>query len=155
MPKLWKKGRGKLGPLTPLHGDWLAEAKSPMGPVRCHRRLMPVLGGKFLQLDVRWEFGATGANRAYEERAVIGVGSDGQVRVWSFTSDGKHSEGALADVTDLHPEAIGFEAEMPAGRARMAYWPAADGRFHWAVESKSKAGWKRFVEHRYRSTQEN
>lgn len=152
MPNLWKKGRGKLGPLAPLHGEWLAEADSPRGPLRCYRRLRPVLGGRFLQLDVRWEFGGGSASGAYEERALIGADSGGVVRFWSFTSDGKHSAGTLADVTDLHPEAVGFEADMPAGRARMAYWPATDGGFHWVVESKAKAGWKRFVEHHYRLT---
>lgn len=150
MTTLWKKGRGKLGPLEPLHGTWLAEAESPRGPMACYRQLAPVLGGRYLQLDVRWEFGPRGSAVAYEERALIGVGADGKVRFWSFTSDGKRSDGMLADVTDLHPEAVGFEAEMPAGRARMAYWPAPDGGFHWVVESKTKAGWRRFVEHRYR-----
>lgn len=152
MAQLWKKGRGKLGPLAPLHGAWLAEAESPQGPVRCFRELRPVLGGHYLQLDVRWEFGPSGAGaQRYEERAIIGVGADGAIHFWSFTSDGKRSEGTLADVTDLHPEAVGFEAKMPAGRARMAYWPAPDGGFHWAVESKTKKGWRRFVEHRYRA----
>jgi hypothetical protein len=150
MARLWKKGRGKLGPFAPLHGTWLAEAESPRGPVRCYRAIAPVLAGRYLQLDVRWEFGPPGAGASYEERALIGVGADGDVCFWSFTSDGKHSAGVLGDVSDLHPEAIGFEAEMPAGRARMAYWPAPDGGFHWVVESKSKAGWTRFVEHRYR-----
>jgi len=54
----------------------------------------------------------------------------------------------VADVTDLHPEAVGFEAHMPAGFARMAYWPAGDG-FIWVVESKNAKGWRRFVEHHY------
>lgn len=151
MPALWKKGRGKLGPLAPLHGAWIAETDSPRGPLRCHRQLVPVLSGKYLQLDVRWEFGPIGTATAYEEHALIGVRDDGAVGFWSFTSDGKHSEGTLADVTDLHPEAVGFEAEMPAGRARMAYWPASDGGFHWVVESKTKSGWSRFTEHHYRS----
>jgi len=31
MAKLWKKGRGKLGPFQPLHGSWAAETESPMG----------------------------------------------------------------------------------------------------------------------------
>lgn len=150
MRAVWKKGRGKLGPLAPLHGRWLAESESPRGPVRCLRELAPILGGHYLQLDVRWEFGPGSASESYEERALIGVGADGTVRFWSFTSDGKRSEGVLADVTDLHPEAIGFEAEMPAGRARMAYWPMPGGGFYWVVESKSKAGWKRIVEHHYR-----
>ncbi len=149
MATLWKKGRGKLGPLAPLHGAWLAEGDSPRGPMRCYRQLTPVLGGRYLQLDARWEFGPSGSSAAYEERALIGP-AGGEVRFWSFTSDGKRSEGVLADVTDLHPEAVGFEADMPAGRARMAYWPATDGGFHWVVESRTKTGWNRFVEHRYR-----
>lgn len=150
MTTLWKKGRGKLGPLAPLVGAWLAEAESPRGPVRCYRELAPVLGGRYLQLDVRWEFGPGGAGTTYEERALIGAGADGRVQFWSFTSDGKRSDGRLADVTDLHPEAVGFVADMPAGQARMAYWPAAEGGFHWVVESKTKTGWRRFVEHLYR-----
>jgi hypothetical protein len=150
MTKLWKKGRGRLGAFAPLHGSWIAEAEPQMGPVRCHRRLEPILGGSYLQLDVRWEFGPGGSRRNYEELAVIGVGEDGVVSFWSFTSDGKRSQGSLVDATDIHPEAIGFEADMPAGRARMVYWPATGGGFHWVVESKTKKGWNRFVEHRYR-----
>ena len=147
---LWKKGRGKLGPLAPLHGRWVAEAESPRGPVCCYRSLAPALGGRYLQLDVRWKFGSSDTSSTYEERSLIGVDANGAVRFWSFTSDGKRSEGVLADVTVLHPEAVGFEAQMPAGRARMAYWPAVDGGFLWAVESKTKTGWRRFVEHHYR-----
>ncbi|MEJ2601147.1 MAG: hypothetical protein P8Z00_22645 [Anaerolineales bacterium] len=55
------------------------------------------------------------------------------------------------DVTDIHPQAIGFEAEMPAGRARMAYWPADEDGFHWVVESKTKQAWNRFTQHHYKS----
>jgi hypothetical protein len=149
--KLWKKGRGKLGPFLPLYGTWTAEANSPMGPIRCRRVLEPILGGAYLRLYALWEFGPAGSNRGYEELAVIGVGDDGQICFWSFTSDGKRSQGVLADVTDLHPEAVGFEAEMPAGRARMAYWPEEGGGFRWVVESKTKKGWRRFVEHCYRA----
>jgi len=71
-------------------------------------------------MRVRWEFGK---GRAYEELAIIGLGDDRAVHFRSFTSDGKRSEGVIADVSDVHPEAIGFEARMPAGLARMAYWP--------------------------------
>lgn len=149
MAKLWKKGRGKLGPFVPLHGAWVAEADTDMGRVRCRRELTPILGGHYLRLFARWEFGPVGAGRAYEEETVIGVGDDGAVCFWSFTSDGKRSQGTLADVTDLHPEAVGFEADMPAGRARMAYWPDENGGFRWVVESKTKKGWNRFVEHTY------
>ena len=94
------------------------------------------------------------AGKTYEERALIGVGKDGAVTFWSFTSDGKNSRGVVADVTDLHPSAIGFEAQMDAGLARMAYWPDDDAEgdgFRWVVESMNKKkGWRRFTEHRYR-----
>jgi hypothetical protein len=149
MPKLWKKGRGKLGPFLPLHGTWTAEADSPMGPISCRRVFTPILGGNYLQLTARWEFGGKGSNRAYEEIAIIGAGEGGKVSFWSFTSDGKRSQGTIADVTDLHPEAVGFEAQMPAGLARMAYWPAEGGGFYWVVESKTKKGWNRFMRHHY------
>jgi hypothetical protein len=150
MPKLWKKGRGKLGPFQPLLGQWLAEAESPMGPVRCTRILEETLGGHYLQLKARWEFSMKGKPLVYDELAIIGVDKDKQVCFWSFTSDGKNSQGTIADVTDLHPEAIGFEAVMPAGTARMVYWPEDDGGFRWVVESKNAKGWRRFTDHKYR-----
>jgi hypothetical protein len=153
MAKLWKKGRGKLGPFDPLLGTWQAASDSPRGPMRCRRTLQSILSGQFLQLSSRWEMGPPGSNAGYEETAIIGAGEDGKVCFWSFTSDGKRSQGTLADVTDLHPEAVGFEAEMPAGRARMAYWPAEDGRLRFVVESKTKQGWNRFVDHTYRFEQ--
>lgn len=71
--KLWKKGRGRLGAFAPLHGSWVAEATSEMGPVRCHRRLEPILGSTCLRLVVRWEFGSAGSRRLFEELAIIGV----------------------------------------------------------------------------------
>lgn len=147
----WKKGRGKLGPLQPLLGSWVAQADSEMGPIRCHRSFTPILAGRYLQLSVRWEIGPADRAKVYEELAVIGAGDDGVLSFWSFTSDGKRSQGAMADVSDLHPDAVGFEADMPAGRARMAYWPAEDGGFHWVVESRTKKGWNRFVHHEYRA----
>lgn len=141
---LWKKGRGKLGIFAPLTGTWEASTDSPMGPLRCTRTLEPVLGGNYLQLTAIWQF----QNGAYTEIAMIGI-KDGLPAFWSFTSDGKHSQGTLADATDVHAEAICFEAQMPAGLARMIYWPAEDGGFHWAVESKTKKGWNRFTQHHY------
>ncbi len=150
MAKLWKKGRGRLGPFHPLIGRWVAEADTPMGPVKVSRSLSPILDGHCLELKVLWEFGPSGSGRGYEELAVIGVGDDKQVGFWSFTSDGKRSTGTIADVTDLHEEAVGFEAQMPAGLARMAYWPEEGGGFSWVVESKNAKGWKRFVHHHYR-----
>jgi hypothetical protein len=141
---LWKKGRGKLGALTPLIGTWQAKAESPMGVVRCTRSFVPIAGGAYIQLTATWKL----PKGTYVEHAIFGV-ADGQLSFWSFTSDGKRSQGTLADVSDVHPEAVGFEAQMPAGLARQAYWPDADGGFHWAVEAKNKKGWKRFTEHHY------
>ncbi|MBU2603362.1 MAG: hypothetical protein KKA32_14585 [Actinobacteria bacterium] len=144
-PMSWKRGRGKLGVMTPLLGTWRAEAETEMGKVVCVRSYEKVLAGAYVQLKADWRF----ADRSYNEIALIGVGEDGQVRFWSFTSDKKQSTGWLADVTDLHPKAIGFEAEMPGGRGRMAYWPHEREGFVWVVESASKKGWTRFVEHHY------
>jgi hypothetical protein len=151
MANLWKKGRGKLGPFEPLLGHWIATAETPMGPVKVSRSLESILGGHFLQLKVLWGFGGSGSGKGYGEIALIGAGPDKKVSFWSYTSDGKRSEGTLADVTDLHPEAVGFEAQMPAGLARMAYWPEEGGGFNFVVESKNAKGWKRFVHHHYRA----
>jgi hypothetical protein len=141
----WKKGRGKLGVLDPLLGTWRAEADTPMGSVACSRAFARTLGGSYVRLVARWEF----AKGVYEEIAIIGA-PGGELGFWSFTSDGKRSEGKLADATDIHPQAVGFEAQMPAGLARLVYWPDGDNGFHWAVESKNAKGWKRFTEHHYR-----
>jgi len=141
---IWKKGRGKLGVLQPLLGTWLATTDSPMGKLSCTRSFKTVLGGNYIELTATWAF----AKGAYTETAIYGM-KDDQLSFWSFTSDGKRSEGYLADGTDIHPEAICFEANMPAGLARMIYWPGADGVVNWAVESKVKKGWNRFTEHHY------
>jgi hypothetical protein len=164
MANVWKKGRGKLGFMRPLLGRWEASADSPMGPIRCTRTFQEVLGGSYIRLEARWEFSAiaskarqdpdgAGRNptRAYEEIALIGAGDGGTVSFWSFTSDGKRSQGTVCDVTDLHKSALGFQAQMPAGLARMAYWPDDGDGFFWAVESKTAKGWKRFTEHHYHS----
>ena len=140
----WKKGRGKLGVLQPLLGSWIAYSDSPMGKIKCTREFTSILQGKYIELTAKWEFGSGN----YDEKAVIGMSGD-QLSFWSFTSDGKRSEGHLADGTDVHPEAVCFEAQVPAGLARMIYWPAEDGGFHWAVESKTKKGWNRFTAHHY------
>jgi len=141
----WRKGRGRLGPLDPLIGRWTAAASSPMGPVRCNRTFSRALNGAYVLLDASWEF----SGKAYIEHAIYGVGEAGVLTFWSFTSDGKRSIGTLVDATDVHPDAIGFQAQMPAGIARMVYWPAEDGTFRWAVESKTTKGWNRFTEHHY------
>jgi len=142
----WKKRRGKLGVFAPLMGRWLAEADSEMGAVTCRREFKKVLSGKYIQLTAHWEF----ASGTYDEVAMIGVNRDKKICFWSFTSDGKQSEGELADVGELHTEAIGFEAHMDSGLARMAYWPDEEEEgVYWVVESKTKKGWNRFVEHHY------
>jgi hypothetical protein len=141
--QLWQKGRGKLGALDPLIGSWQAEADSPQGPVRCLRTFSRILGGSHVLLEARWEIAGT----VYEEHAVYGVDAAGQLAFWSFTSDGQRSEGTLAEAGDLHPEAVGFEARMPAGLARLVYWPAADGGIDWVAESKEETGWSRFAHH--------
>lgn len=146
---MWRKGRGKLGVFAPIHGNWVARSVSPQGPVVCHRWIGPIHGGAWVQIEARWTIGTGESKSHYRELALIGVAHDSVVRVWSFTSDGHCSQGVIADVTDLHPEAIGFEAVMPAGRARMAYWPAVQGGFHWAVESKTQRGWRRITQHQY------
>jgi hypothetical protein len=142
---LWKKGPGKLGVLRPLFGTWKAESESPMGRLVCTRAFTPIPGGKFIELRAEWK----SATFTYVELAVFGI-REGKLSFWSFTSDGKRSEGRIADGKDVHPEAICFEAKMPAGRARMIYWPDAEVGFHWAVESKTKKGWNRFTQHHYR-----
>lgn len=146
-PLKWKKGRGTLGILEPLLGTWLAESDSPMGRVICTRRFQWVLNGKYMQLHAMWNF----AERSYEELAIYGRGNANEIVFWSFTSDGKKSEGKIADGTDVHPEALCFEAWMPAGLARMIYWPSSKGGINWVVESKIKNGWRRFAEHYYRA----
>lgn len=141
----WKKGRGKLGVLSPLLGSWIAEASSPMGKLKCTRTFEPILGGHYIQLTAAWDF----SKYVYREHAIIGM-QDNVLTFWSFTSDGKNSRGALASGTDIHAEAICFEAQMPAGLARMIYWPNPEGGFNWAVESKTKKGWNRFTTHHYK-----
>lgn len=145
----WKKGRGKLGILQPLIGKWEAVSDSPMGKVKCTREFRKILGGHYIELLAKWEFG----EKIYEENALFGTDRD-TLCFWSFTSDGKKSQGQLQDGSDVHPNAISFEAEMPAGIARMVYWPDPEGGFHWAVESKNKKGWNRFTEHHYKGTTE-
>lgn len=142
----WKKGSGKLGIFNPLFGVWLAEAESEMGPVTCRREFKKVLDGKYIQLTAHWEYGDT----TYNETTMIGVSTDKEICFWSFTSDGKQSQGTLTDVSDLHHDAVGFEAVMPAGLARQVYWPDEDGTgFYWAAEAHTKKGWRRMAEHHY------
>ncbi len=134
--------------MAPLLGAWEATAETPMGPVKCTRVFEKTLSDNYIELVARWDFGG----KAYVEQAIFGVNREGVVTFWSFTNDGKNSTGIATDGTDVHPEAIAFEAEMPAGTARMVYTPddeVAD-KMVWVVESKTKKGWNRFMTHSYR-----
>jgi hypothetical protein len=142
----WKKGRGLLGPLQPLLGDWRtvrSAGGTPATNMACTRSFA-LFGKGWIRLDACWE---TGPGKAYRETAFFGAGEDGALGCFSFTNDGKRSLGRLADATDVHPDAIAFEAQMPAGLARMLYWPPEqDGPgFRFAVESRTKKGWNRFL----------
>jgi hypothetical protein len=97
--------------------------------------------GAYIQLSASWKF----REGEYRELEKLGVEEGGEVSFSSFTSEGKRSQGRLVDVTDIHPKSLGFEALMPAGPARMAYWPDEAA----GVEAKTKKGWKRFAQHHY------
>lgn len=141
----WKKGRGKLGVFEPLLGTWRAEADTSMGKVTCTRTFSRVLGGAYIQLAADWVY----AGETYQEIGLFGTGANKAVHFWSFTSDKKQASGVLSEGSDLHPQALCFEAQMDAGLARQAYLPDGQGGFFWVVESKTKKGWNRFVEHHY------
>jgi len=137
------KGSGKLGALDPLIGSWQTVAESPMGSGRCSRTFSRILAGSCVLLEARWHLPGS----VYEEHAVYGIDDSGRISFWSFTSDGKRSQGTLTDATDIHPEAVAFEAQMPAGIARLVYWPDDNGGLNWAAESKAETGWSRFAHH--------
>ncbi len=148
MPKLWQKGRGTLGVFAPLMGEWTTKTKGPDGkPMLVERSFETVLGGKYVEMRVVWHI----AKKPYEEICLFGVNKEKQLCFWSFTNDGKQSHGQLDDGTDIHAEALCFSAHMDAGFARQIYWPNTDGSWSWAVESQTKKGWNRFVEHQYES----
>jgi len=160
----WKKARGKLGPLAPILGSWVAAIDKPM-PMSCTRTYAP-FGDKYVKLEAQWAFSAPRASakltdaqraamqayagKAYREIAFFGPDKSGALAFWSFTSDGKQSEGKLTAAPDIHSAAICFEAQMHAGLARQVFWPDAEEGFRWAVESRTKKGWSRFTEHHYR-----
>lgn len=149
MAQGWKKGRGKLGPMAPLIGSWIASADSPMGPLSCSRNFTK-FGDGHVQLEAAWSFGG-GAKGPYRELAMFSPDETGTLVFHSFTNDGKSSRGRLVEAADVPPGAIVFEAEMPAGLARQIYWPDEIEGFHWAVEAKTKKGWSRFTQHHYRA----
>lgn len=144
----WKKGRGKLGLFAPLIGHWITnEDSTDEQKPECHRSFEHTLDNKYIKLEVIWKL----KNKYYLDYTLIGLNEKKEICFWSFTSDGKNSHGILADVSDIHPEAIGFTAEMPAGIARQAYWPDDANGFFWVVESKTKKGWNRFVKQHFKT----
>lgn len=150
MAQLWERGSGELDPLMPLIGAWKAVVDGPMGSLTCERRFSLILAGTFVQLDAHWTF-ASRAGEDYQERAIFGMAKDGALSCWSFTSDGKRSEGKLASGRDVHPQAICFEAQMDAGLARQLYWPEGTSGMLWAAEAKGSQGWNRFASHHYQT----
>ena len=144
----WKKGRGKLGIFKPLLGTWRHSGESPIGVVTCTRTFQMSLNNKWLVLDAVWE-GAKKDGSEYVEHCLFGVLRDGDLGFVSFVNDGTQSQGTLASAEDVHPQALCFEADMKAGRARQMYWPHESGGLGWRVDAKVKAGWSTMVSHRY------
>lgn len=146
----WKKGTGPLGILQPLIGEWQvfdAQGTTAASGMTCVRTF-EVIGSGWVELNARWE---KGSQTNYHEVAMFGQVETGLLEFFSFTSDGKRSVGRLCDGIDVHAEAIAFEADMPAGLARMIYWPLANDApgFHFAAESRTDTGWNRFLSQHY------
>ncbi len=144
---IWKKGRGALGIFDPLIGEWKAHpaGEEMASKAACTRRFSRQWNS-YIRLDAIW---AQPGGKTYEEMALFGKDRSGDLAFWSFTNDGKQSQGAPVDGSDVHPQAIAFAAEMPAGTARFLYWPHESEGFYFAVESKTKKGWNRFLRHHY------
>jgi hypothetical protein len=142
----WLRGRGLLGRFQPLVGRWQSASvgEGAASAAACTREFTAF--GEFVRLEASWDFGGRGT---YRELALFGKGEGGTLAFWSFTNDGKRSTGTLSDGGDVHPDAIAFVAEMPAGTARTIYWPDDSDGFDFAVESRTAKGWNRMVHHRY------
>jgi hypothetical protein len=105
-------------------------------------RTLEAMGKGWVRMEAVWRL----PQGAYIDTTLFGPGDDGTLGFFSFTSDGKRSVGRRTDGADVHPQALAFEAQMPAGLARMVYWPADAGEgFNFAVENRTKKGWNRFV----------
>jgi len=145
----WKTGRGKLGVFKPLLGKWACSMDSVRGPFVVTRSMKKVLNDKYVLFKADWVFGEPqNPSTHYVEHAYFGV-EDGELSFKSFTSDGKQSAGRLAFADDMAGPSLCFEADMPAGRARMIWMPHYEGGLLWAVENQTKKGWNRFSEHQY------
>ena len=147
MPKsLWKNGRGAMGRMAPLLGQWVAEEDSKLGPVRVELRFALAAGNTTVVKQAIWWLRG---KKSYEEIAVFCKGDEAPLEFVSFTSDGRRSEGRVTADQDAPSDALVFQAQMPAGLARMLYWKETREGFHWAVESRGKKGWNRFIQHHY------
>lgn len=136
-----------LSILRPLLGNWGSQpaGSEPASKMPCIRRFTRMWSGAYIRLETRWEMGG---GKIFEEVTMFGKGRDDSLGFWAFTSDGKQSHGWLTDGSDVHPQAVAFVTELPAGTARMVYWPEGDG-FDYAVESRTEDGWNRFLRHHY------
>jgi hypothetical protein len=141
----WQRGRGRLGVLAPLLGAWVAEGESEAGPYRCERRFERALHGSYVELRAEWRL----PGGMYDEVTLHGYDRDGELRFWSFTSDGRQTTGWRVTADDLPHPGIAFAADLPAGRARFAYLAPPEGGLLYVAESQTARGWNRFVEHRY------
>ena len=142
----WNKGRGKLGVFKPLLGGWTCTTETAMGVITCERHFEPTLNNKYIQLIARWQL----PKSEYIEHCLFGVNKTKDIAFWSFTSDGKQSNGLQHDASDVSAQHLAFAAQMDAGFARQIYWPDAESDcIHWAVESQTKKGWNRFTQHQY------
>ena len=139
-------GRGLLGPLKPLMGDWVWSGEHAGQSIQVRRTYEP-FGKGWVRLTAIW----TMPEKDYVETAFYGPADDGALGFYSFTNDGRRSEGRLADGSDVHPTAVAFVAKFPAGTGRMIAWPRDDGSpgFDFAVESQTKRGWNRFLTQRF------
>lgn len=146
MGKTWSKGRGRLGLFKPLLGQFVSEVDTEIGPLTCTRTFAQILDNSYIELNAVWKFAS---GKSYSEHCLFGVDKKKQVSFWSFTSDGKQSHGWLSEAPEIGPAAICFEADMDQGRARQVYWSDGASGFHWVVESRTKKGWNRFVEHHF------
>ncbi|MGJ8561317.1 MAG: hypothetical protein ACSHX3_13860 [Litorimonas sp.] len=141
----WKEGRGKMGFMAPLIGQWIAiDPETPMGRVECLRTYEKILDGKYIRLQADWDIGD--GEKTYREIAHYGLNADKLPAFWSFTSDGGQSYGELADVSDMADGAKGFHANMPSGLARFGFWSTGDSMI-WAAEAQTKQGWKSMIWH--------
>ena len=146
MSVTWRPGQGRLGRFDPLLGSWVAEGAGPAGLYHCERRFDRVLGGAYVQLVVTWAI----EGGVSEELALFAPSAEGELTMWSFTSDGRQAQGRWVEPWDLPRPNLAFEADMPSGRARFAYWPDKPaGGVRYVVEARDGRTWRRLLEHVY------